>query len=140
MIEWVTIKLTILIGLALAVLSAVDLWKKKLPAIIPTSLILLLLITRPNFILLGIIGFVYGLFLWEFNFFKGRADIKVIIIISLMLNGLNQFISFMTITALSGLIYKAGIKYIIKPKEETEIPFIPLLFIVYIIMMFLIHI
>lgn len=136
----IELKLILLVGLLLIIMALLDLWKKKMPSIFPTAVILMLFLLKPDRLYLGIAGLIFAFLLYEFGYFEGRADIKVIVIISMMLSTIWEFYVFMSIVAVFGFIYKVGIKYALKIKDKNyEVPFIPLFFIVYVAMIGLMY-
>jgi len=120
-----------------------DIKKRKIISIFPTTIIFLLIIYKIFYgygLEFGILGFVLAWLLYEFHYYRGRADLKTIIIISLILENLNQFYLFMILLGVCGFIYQLVLSKITKYHERNNIPMIPLFFIVYIILWYLIFI
>jgi len=135
--------LVIVIGICLLIMSLMDIKHKAIPSILPTSIILFLAIYRvyedPNKIFFGVLGFIFAYLLWEFDFFRGKADLKIMIIISLMLESLVQFGGLMVLTVFFGFFYQLFIIKILQKKKGQEIPFLPALLCVYIALMLVIY-
>lgn len=137
-------------GAFLIIMSIMDIKHKQILSIIPTTAILFLIviniIKNSDLLVLGIAGFTFAWLLYEFDFFRGMADVKAMIIISLLLNTLQQFLVLMFLTVSIGLLYQlAYIKYMNKDIKKfsdyfnikEEVPFVPALTIVYFILMVL---
>ena len=120
-------------GFFLFVMSLFDLKHKEVISIIPTSCILALAILNFQYIMFGVLGFVFAYLLYEFNYIGGVADIKAIVIISLMLTNLYQFYNFMLLVGVLGLIY-IGISCLILDKKKKDVAFVPLFLLIYIIL------
>lgn len=125
-----------LVGLGLLIMALMDIKENKVYSFLPTSLILLLVIINLPNIYLGILGFIFGWLLYEFDFIRGIADLKIMVIISLTLSSLNSFFIFMGLVVGLGFIYQSIFISILK-RENLEVPFVPLLFFVYVTLMML---
>ena len=121
-------------GLFLFIMSWFELKYKKIPSIIPTIAILALAILNFQYIMFGILGFILAWLLYEFNYIEKVGDIKAIVIISLMINNLYYFYNFMLLIAVFGLFY-IGISCLILDKKKKDVAFVPLFFLIYIILM-----
>ena len=137
-----------MIGLAevmlilLVVITVIDLYIRKIPAILLTSGIFLVAIISFYFngsiqIVFGAFAFLFALMLYEGAFFKGIADIKVLIMIGMMMSSMGNFFIMMILTIFFGLFSKILLVYGFKLNQYESIPFIPILFIVYLAMYFL---
>ena len=116
----------------LAVFSIID-WKfKKIPSIFLTGMLFVVLAVNMGNLEFGLLAFVLAWFLMEANFIEGVADLKVITIIGLMIPSMSYFFLFVMLIMVYGIIYKILLKYVLK--EKTEIPFIPILFCIYLVM------
>ena len=128
-------------GIFLAVMALFDLKKKKMPSIIGTTGILacslILLYKNPPLLLFGILGFVFGYLLYEIGMFKGMADIKATILVSLTVATVLEFSLFLVIVAAMNLSYVFVLSKIFKIKHQEEIPLIPMFFLVWGIMLFI---
>ena len=141
-------EIMLLVGLYLFIMMLLDIKNKKIPSIIPTTIILFLIVTiglrsYPSFqpdLYFGIMGFVLAWLLYEFDYFRGIADIKAIVIISLTLASLNQFYTFVTLLIFIGLMYQVVLIQVFKYKQGKEIPFMPVFFIVYVCLQLLIYV
>lgn len=123
--------LNIAIMLLLSIVVGFDIKTKKVPAIFTTSIILLLSIVNITHINYGIIAFVFGWFLYEFDFIGGLADVKMIIIIGLMCSNLFGIITMIILVTIYGAIYRAILGLIMK---KEEVAFTVPLFLIYITM------
>ena len=127
------------VGFILFLMAIIDIKFKKIPSIIPTSTIFLLLIYN-NYhnlnIYYGVLGFVFALFLFELGEIKGISDIKTIIIISLVLTTIYQFFLFIILLGFIGVFYKYINIQILKSKK---ISYINILFLTFIILRFIIY-
>jgi len=113
----------------LIIFSIID-WKvKAIPSIFLTGLIFVFAVVNIENMSFGIIAFVFAWLLREANFIGGTADIKVITIIGFIIASQQQMMTFVILMMLSGIVYKAAMKYILK--EEEEVAFIPAIMIAY---------
>ena len=132
--------LVIIVGMGLLVMAFFDIWKRKMPSVLPTALILLIAIVRFENLEFGVLAFIFAWLLYDFGYFEGKADFKSIIIIGLMMTTLLQFLVFMGLVASFGLTYQYLIASLFKIKHREEIPFVPLFLVVYVILELLIFI
>lgn len=128
--------LEIIIFIVLAIFAYMDLRTHQLPSFATTIVILGLLLVEPQNLIWGISALVFGWFLYEFDFaggrfFGGLADVKVITIIGLMLTSFQEFSRMMIFTAGYSVILSI-ILYYKNNKKMEEIPFIPVLLLVYV--------
>jgi len=134
----------VLVGIFLLIMALLDIKTKKMPSILPTTVILFTAISSWFFyqtLAFGILAFIFAVLLYEFNWYGGRADIKAMTIIGFTLISLNQFYAFMTITVLIGFFYTLIFRGIMKVPAKKQIPFVPAIFLIYLtlcIMRFLI--
>lgn len=133
----------LIIFCALILYSYFDLKEHAVPSVFTTAVILFLLLVQPQNLIWGVSAFVFGLLLYEFDFLGGRffggvADIKVMTIIGLMITSFNQFAIMMLLTTGFSVILSIILFYKNEKEMPKEIPFIPLLFMVYCTLMFLI--
>jgi len=125
--------LTLVVLIFLAIISIIDLKTKTLPAVLTTSLLLIVLFVNYNNLVFGLIAFVFALLLTEASFIWGIADIKVITTLGLMASSTSYlFILIFSIVAI-GVLYKIAARYIFKQKKE--IAFTPSLFITFLILL-----
>lgn len=122
-----------LIILGMLILIAILDWKtKSVPSVITTALIFSALFINQN-VLFGLLAFVFGYLLYEFDFFSGVADIKAVTIIGLMVSSVPFFFGFCGITVVIGLFWK--IVYKQNNPKAKEVPFIPAILFTYIILL-----
>lgn len=154
---------SIIIGIFFLVGVIIDLRTKKVPSILFTSMIFVALFmagfTRGLeagyfSILFGLIAGVFGLLLWEMYFIGGLADVKALILMGLLCVDFANFIVMIFLVAVLGTLYQAGFKFykyqmglmetgegdsVWKAMflEKNEDPFLLLLFLVYIVMIWI---
>lgn len=126
--------INIVITILLAMIVAFDLKTKKVPSIFTTAIILMLCIINIQNIPFGIIAFVFAWFLYEFDFIKGLADVKVITIIGLMCSSLVGIFALIIFVAVYGAIYQIAFRVILKKEEHA---FTLPLFLIYLTMLIL---
>lgn len=138
------IYLIIITGIFLALFSYLDIKKRQVPSILSTTLILALGILNFPSIEFGVLAFIFAYLLWEFrwevHYIRGILDIKAIVIVGLMLASLSDFITMMITLVLLAIPYELFCHLVLKIKEEKDIPFVPVIFLTYIILMFIIYI
>lgn len=130
--------LLIVVGLILIIASIIDIRFKAIPSVFLTSILIVVsfvVLTTPNFnpmqsISFGFIGFLMALFLYEFDFFEGIADIKIMVMIAMVINSTNFLLLFFILVGFFGTAYKGLILW--RFKNEKEIAFVPVLLAVYI--------
>jgi len=128
----------------LGLFSILDIKFKAIPSIYLTGMILVTavvhFITFENgliFLSFGILSFVYAWMLYEGKFFTGIADVKVLTIIGLTITKLPFFFVMMILTVVIGLGYQLFFKFVLKKEDKDLIPFVPALYIVYVILVLL---
>lgn len=122
------------VGAFLLIVSIID-WKvKKLPSILLTGFLFVVayitLNTHAEALSLGILGFIMAILLYEADFFGGMADVKIMVMISLMLVNGFYLLGFFVLIGVFGITWKAIYK--IRMKEEKECPFLPVFLFLYI--------
>lgn len=132
--------LEILVGLAILIFAVFDFKTKAVPSFMTTAVILALLLIQPQNLIWGLTAFAFGWMLFEFDFLGGRffggiADVKVVTIIGLMVSSLEQFAIMMILTAGFSVILSIILYYRNDKKIPEEIPFIPVLLLVYAVTM-----
>lgn len=135
-----SIIVTTFVGLAILIFALLDLKEKAVPSFMTTTVILFLLLVQPQNIMWGASAFVFGWLLYEFDFLGGRffggiADVKVMTIIGLMITSLTQFAMMMVFSAGFSVVFSIILYYANNKKMPEEIPFIPVLFLVYVLTM-----
>ena len=128
--------LEILIFIAIVVFAIFDLKDHAVPSFATTTVILALLLIQPQNLIWGVSAFTFGWLLYEFDFLGGRffggiADVKVVTIIGMMIQDLPQFAGLMIATTGFSVILSIILYYRNDKKIPEEIPFIPVLILVY---------
>lgn len=128
--------LEIIVFLAIATYAYLDWRSHEVPSFSTTTLILALLLIQPENLIWGISAFTFGWLLYEFDFlggkfFGGIADVKVVTIIGMMVSTLPQFATLMIATTGFSVILSIFLYYKNDKKIPEEIPFIPVLLLVY---------
>lgn len=136
MIEWLLLAVLI-------VLSVVDIIWKKFPAGFLTGLLFLVAVS--SYISYGISSIAFGMFCfiiaWMFLEFgvpiNGVADLKAMTMIGFIIADLRFIFLFIAMIMVLGFVYQFVCVRAFRLKENDEIPFIPLITIVYIALMLL---
>ena len=122
--------------IALTVLTIIDIKERKFPAVLTTTIILVLLLVKIDNIHFGILAFVFGWLLLEFEYFSGGADLKVMTMIGLMIDNLASFMFSIMIILIVGTVYTILMVKVLKFKDKIdEVPYIPVFLISYIIIL-----
>lgn len=129
--------LELIVFVAIVVFAFLDWRSHAVPSFMTTSVILALLLIQPSNLIWGVSAFVFGWLLFEFDFLGGRffggiADVKVVTIIGLMISNLQQFATLMIATTGFSVILSIILYYKNNKKIPDEIPFIPVLILVYV--------
>jgi hypothetical protein len=125
--------MTILFWIVLAFLLLVSIldWKFKfMPSVLLTGMLFILLVVNYSNVMYGLFAFVLAYFLYEFNYFEGMADIKVMTIVGLMLGSLKFLMIFAVIVTIFGFVWKISYKW--KHPKAKEVPFVPVFLFCYI--------
>ena len=128
------IALNLVVATLLAIVVGFDIKAKQVPAILTTSIILVLSIVNVDHLQFGAIAFIFGWLLYEFEFFEGLADVKVITAIGLMCSSMFGIFALIILVTIYGAIYRAAFGLILKKKA---IAFTVPLFLIYLTMWFL---
>lgn len=128
--------LELIVFLAIAVFAYLDWRSHSVPSFATTTIILALLLIQPENLIWGVSAFTFGWLLYEFDFLGGRffggiADVKVVTIIGMMISSLPQFATLMIATTGFSVILSIILYYNNAKKIPEEIPFIPVLLVVY---------
>jgi len=110
------IVLNLVVALLLSIVVGFDIKKHQVPAILTTSIILVLSIVNMDHLQFGAIAFVFGWLLYEFEFFEGLADVKVITAIGLMCSSLFGIFALIILVTIYGTIYRTAFGLILKKK------------------------
>jgi hypothetical protein len=116
----------------LAVISIIDIKFKAIPSIFLTGMLFVVATVRMSNLPFGVLSLILAIFLKEADFIEGIADVKVITIIGLLMGSFDYFILYVALIMSYGLIYKILLKHVLK--EKKAIPFLPVLFCVYLVM------
>lgn len=130
------IQLTLILLFFLLVFALLDIYTRKIPSVFLTGILMILVAVNISNIGFGILTFLFALLLYEGNFFGGVADIKVISMIGMVIPNLAIFIIF----ALTLLVLGFGFKLIYYWKSKNpneEFAFLPVIFLVYCILLWL---
>lgn len=130
----------IILVVFLTVLSIVDLktFNKRqggIPAFFTTAFIILMLVlSGTEGIYYGILAGIFSLFFVDIGLFKGIPDIKVFAGIGATFHNLIPFLLFTGIMLVCGMVMqKAILKFTYIDKERGEMPYIPVMFLAYLI-------
>lgn len=127
----------IVVLLLLLIIAIVDAKTKKIPSILLSGVLLVVAFVNIKNLSFGVLSLFYAWFLLDANFIKGMGDVKVIGIIGFMINSSYFFMIFLFLVVFLGAIYSWALIYIMKKTENSEIPFIPVLSLVYITLLIL---
>ena len=125
----------LIVGTILLIFSAIDLKFKVLPSVFLTAFIFTVAFLNPANLWFGIMAFIIAYLLYEFDFFSGVADIKIMTMLGFLISTTNYLLLFILLTVIFGFLWKVFIKWRMKDKEDTA--FIPVFFFVYITMILL---
>jgi len=135
------INLAFILIFILIVVALIDLRYKQIPSIFLTGILFVVMMIQlfynpfyTFYLASGLTMFVLAYMLYEADFVGGVADIKVITIIGLMLSKFVYLFVAILLILLYGLVYKLFWRYILKKKSGDEVPFIPCLTSVYVIL------
>lgn len=122
------------VGAFLLIVSVID-WKvKKIPSILLTGMLFVVAFvtinTNKDAFSLGLLGFLMAYLFYEADFFGGVADVKIMVMISMMLMNGFYLLGFFVLIGIFGITWKAIYK--IRMKEEKECPFLPVFLFIYI--------
>jgi len=134
------ISLTIVVAILLLIVAVLDYKTKSVPSVFLTGIILLVATVNLSEVTFGMIhltfgaiAFIYAYLLYEFDFIGGVADIKVITIIGMMIANVPFLLYLIALVVVLGSLYK----FILLAKGgefNSEIPFIPILFMIFLIL------
>jgi len=126
-----------LVLLGLLVISYFDVKKKSIPSPLTTSLLFVTSIVRFDFLGFGILGFIFGLLMMEGltengEFFSGLADLKMVVVVSLLLSSLLGFLVMCSLFLVVGIAYKIFALMVLKKKKNVEL--MPVFVIVFLLL------
>ncbi len=148
MINWL---IFIVLGV-LILASYLDIKYQAVPSVLLTGTIFVVLILRPENLVFGVIAFTFAYLLKELTHNNtsefGVADIKIFVIIGLLLSSFTSLFILFVVFAIFQFVYIVLWNWRInktigsnkippEQQQEREIPFIPCLLAVYIVMIFI---
>lgn len=111
----------LIINIVVVVLFAIvvyfDLKSHEIPAFFTTSILFILSIVNFANIPYGIIALIFAWMLYETDFMKGIADVKMIAAIGLMCSSIYAIISLVILVTVYGALYKIMMNVALKKKE-----------------------
>ena len=122
------------------VVSIIDFKVKAIPSIFLTSFLFAVAVIHPANLIYGICGLIMALLLFESGFFGGLGDIKVLTIISFIINSTKDLFILIFFVMLIGIAWKYYWYLQFKARRKKlpdEFPFIPVFAFVYILLMIL---
>lgn len=135
------IDLSLVILILLAIVSAIDLYTKKIPSVFLTGMIFIVAVVNMYEVTFGmihlsfgILAFIFAWLIYEAGFIGGIADIKIIALIGMMVRTIPTFFIMLGLIMFFGMIYKLFWRFILKKEEKEEIPFLPCLLLVYVLL------
>jgi hypothetical protein len=125
-----------IVQIALLIITTIFAWidikVKAIPSIFLTAVIFLMLALFPQNLIYGLLALLISIILYEGDFIKGLADIKVITFLGLSISTMFNFFTFIGILLFSGIIAKVLVD--LKSKGNKEgFAFVPVILIAYII-------
>lgn len=130
--------LSLIVFLFLIVFSIIDLKTKVVPSFITTAVIFLICLVNFSDLEFGLIHMSFGLMtfifaymIYEMDFIRGVADIKVLVILGMMVKTIPSLFILLSIVVIGGFLYKVIWKYGLGKEENEEIPFLLCFLIIY---------
>lgn len=135
MIDWI---IFVVLGV-LVLASFLDLKYKAVPSVLLTGMIFAILLLRPDNLLFGVIALVFGIMIQDLisdvaGMEFGRADIKILIIMGLLLTNFTSLMIMIIMFLIFQFAYTVVWRW--KVAKTGEMPFIPCLLAVYIALIF----
>lgn len=124
-------EIEIIVLVALLIFSIIDIRFKAIPSVFTTTLLFILAILESDNLRFAIILFVFGLLLYDVGYFNGIADLKAMAIIGFLIPTFNYLVIFILTFMFIGFLYTLFMRIYIK--EKGEMPFIPPIFISYLL-------
>jgi hypothetical protein len=135
------IDLAIVVLIMLSIVSIIDFFTKKIPSALLTGMVFMVAIVNMAEVTFGMIHLAFGilafLFAWmiyEVSFIGGMADVKIIALLGMMINSIPNFFIMIGFIMVFGFLYKLFWRFIMKKQDKEEVPFLPCLLIVYILL------
>ena len=118
--------------------SYLDIKYKAVPSVILTSMIFVVLLVRPENLYFGVVTLVFAILIKDLindvaGLEFGMADIKIFIVMGLLIGNLASLLMLIVIFLCFQFLYTLIWRW--KVSDEDEMPFIPCLTAVYIVMM-----
>jgi hypothetical protein len=126
--------IVLVLALFLLIFSIIDFKTKSIPSVFLTGILFIILAVNFDNLMFGLLSLVFALFLYEFRFFGGVADLKVMAMIGLMISSMVNFNIFIILVVFYGIAWKLLFKWRFKGVENC--PFIPVFLFVYITLYF----
>lgn len=123
-----------IVTILLVLASIIDLRFRSIPSVLLTGIVFFVAFLNPSNIFYGIMGFIMAYLLYEGGFFSGIGDLKVMVSISFLISTTQTFFIFLILIGIYGLIWKVMWKW--RFRKEKNCPFIPVLFFVYLTLVF----
>lgn len=126
--------LVLVVWMLIAIFGVIDLKFKAIPSIFLTGILFVIAFLNPANIWFGMMGLLMAFLLYEGEFFGGIADIKIMAMISLMVNTTNKLILLIGLVLVAGFVWKYSLYRIWKAEGkplDVEIPFVPVFLFVY---------
>lgn len=128
-----------IVAVFLLIVSIIDYKFRAIPSIFLTGMLFVVafvcIFPNPLALSLGILGLIFAFLLYESNFIGGIADVKIIVLISLMVASYYWLLALVILVLVYGITWKSIVK--IRLNKEKEFAFIPVLFFVYITLIIL---
>lgn len=131
-----TALILIILGFLLLV-SYLDIKYKAVPSVILTSMILVVLMLKPENIYFGVLAFAFAILIRDLindvaGLEFGMADVKIFIVMGLLISNLQNLLLLIIIFLIFQFVYTLMWRKFVS--NEDEMPFIPCLTFVYIAM------
>lgn len=122
----------LIVLLFLVVVMILDIKLRLIPSVLLTGMLLVVGIIHLELLPFGLLALGYAWFLKDADFIRGMADVKVMGIIGLFVTNIYFFMIFMLAVVVLGSVYKWGIYFIMKKPSDYQVPFIPVLVLVFV--------
>lgn len=122
-------------GAILLIFSIID-WKvRAIPSVFLTAFLFVVAVLHPANLFFGIMAFIMAYLLYEFDFFSGIADIKIMTMIGFLIYSMNFLFIFIGLVVVFGFLWKLFIKW--RMKKATNTAFVPVFFFIYVTLLIL---
>jgi Flp pilus assembly protein protease CpaA len=126
----------IIVGVVLIIFSLMDIKVRAIPSILLTGMLFVVAFINVANLWFGIMGFMMAYLLYESGFFGGVADIKVMALLSFMVNTTNWLLLLILLTCIYGFCWITFVKIRVRDKDN-ETAFVPVFLFVYGTLLFL---